>query len=244
MTRLSWDAVGERFYEGGVDRGVLYINNQGVAWPGLVSVAESPTGGEPKPYYIDGFKYLNVAASEEFEATIEAFSAPAEFAACDGLNTMYAGLVLTQQPRRQFGFSYRTRIGNDLDGLDHGYKIHLVYNALAAPSERTNTTINESAEAQVRSWKLTTLAPKLYGHRPTAHFIIDSRTAPVDVMASFEDLLYGTETTQPLLPTVAELLALFNLGAYDGGTPDTDLGNVLDGGIPMESMTFMDGGLP
>lgn len=244
MTRLVWDAVGERFYETGVDHGVLYIGNLGHAWPGLVSVNESTAGGEPRPYYVDGFKYMNLAAAEEFEATIEAFSAPPEFAPCDGVNTMYSGLLITNQPRRPFGFSYRTRVGNDVDGADHGYKIHLVYNALAAPSERAYSTLSDQAEAPTRSWKLTTMAPKIYGHRPTAHFVIDSRTSPSDVLAAFEDLLYGTDITTPTLPTVPELLALFNLAAYDGGNPTDDLGNVLDGGVPMEQLTFMDGGLP
>lgn len=244
MTRLVWDNTGERFYETGVDRGVLYIGNAGFAWPGLVTVTESPQGGEARPYYIDGYKYLNLAASEEFEATIEAFSAPPEFASCDGLNTMYAGLLITQQPRRSFGFSYRTKIGNDINGSDHGYKIHLVYNALAAPSDRTHSTMNSSVDAPTRTWELTTLAPKIDGVRPTAHFIIDSLTTPSEVLSSFEDLLYGAEGTEPSLPSVAELIALFNLADYDGGSPDTDSDNVLDGGVPLEMMTFMDGGLP
>jgi hypothetical protein len=233
MTRLVWDAVGERFYETGVDHGVLYIGTAGYAWPGLVSVTESTAGGEPRPYYVDGFKYLNLAAAEEFEATIEAFSAPPEFAPCDGINTMYAGLLITNQPRRAFGFSYRTKIGNDVDGSDHAYKLHLVYNALAAPSEQAYSTLSDQAEAPTRSWKLTTLAPKIYGYRPTAHFVVDSRNTPSATLTELEDFLYGTDTTASAMPTVRELMELFGAPVYDGGeitVPEPD--TILDGGLP------------
>lgn len=233
MTRLVWDTVGERFYESGVDRGVLFIGNSGYAWPGLVTVTESPTGGEPRPFYVDGFKYLNLAASEEFEATIEAFSAPPEFAPCDGINAMYGGLLITQQPRRAFGFAYRTRIGNDVEGLDHAYKLHLVYNALAAPSERSYSTVSDSAEAPTRSWKLTTLAPKIVGYRPTAHFVIDSRTTPSATLTELEDLLYGTDVTSSEMPTVYRLMTIFGAPVYDGGeitVPESD--TIMDGGLP------------
>lgn len=233
MTRLSWDAVGERFYESGIDRGVLYVEDLGVAWPGLVSVAESPTGGEPRPYYVDGYKYLNIAAAEEFEATIEAFAAPPEFNQCEGVNTAYAGLLITQQPRKSFGFSYRTKVGNDTDGLKHAYKIHLVYNALAAPSEQTHTTLNSSAEAPIRRWSITTLPPRVTGFRPTAHFVIDSRTTAESTLLDLEDLIYGTPVATPKLPTVTELLALFEAPAWDGGGVVADLDDtILDGGAP------------
>lgn len=233
MTRLAWDVTGSRFYESGVDRGVLYIGGTGFAWPGLTTVSESPKGGEAKPFYIDGFKYLNLAASEEFEASIEAFSAPPEFAPCEGVNTMYSGLLITQQPRRSFGFSYRTKVGNDIDGLDHAYKIHLVYNALAAPSERTYSTVNDQVEAPTRTWDLTTLAPKIYGYRPTAHFVIDSRTTPEATMVALEDILYGTVVTSARMPTVTELMTLFGAPVYDGGeitVPESD--TIMDGGLP------------
>lgn len=233
MTRLTWDAVGERFYEGGVDRGVLYVEGLGVSWPGLVSVAESPTGGEPRPYYIDGYKYLNLAASEEFEATIEAFSAPPEFGPCEGINAAYSGLLITQQPRRQFAFCYRTRIGNDTDGYEHGYKIHIVYNALAAPSEQTYTTIGESGEAPTRSWAVTTLAPRIQGYRPTAHFVIDSRTTPFDILVEVENVLYGSEFTEPVLPTVTQLMDMFNAPTVDGGDNSVaTFDTIMDGGEP------------
>lgn len=233
MTRLSWNTVGERFYEGGVDRGVLYVDGLGVTWPGLVSVAESPTGGEARPYYVDGYKYLNLASSEEFEATIEAFSAPREFGPCEGINSAYAGLLITQQPRQSFDFSYRTKIGNDLEGIDHGYKIHLVYNALAAPSERAHTTLGTSGEAPVRSWSITTLAPKITGFRPTAHFIVDSRTTSQITLVAIEDFLYGTELTAPAMPTVSELMTLFEEPAWDGGGVTASLTDtIMDGGAP------------
>src|SRR6478735_3456324 len=145
MTRLTWGDTGRRYFEAGTDRGVLFVgNNPGVPWNGLKSVSESPSGGEPKAYYVDGFKYLNVASAEEYAATIEAFSAPAEFGVCDGSMMLGNGLFATQQPRRPFHFTYRTRVGNDLEGVDHGHKIHLIYNALARPSSRNNQTHGSS----------------------------------------------------------------------------------------------------
>lgn len=213
MTRLNWDAVGERFYEAGIDRGVLYLNDIGYAWPGLISVAESSSGGEAKPYYMDGYKYVNVAAAEEFQATITAFSSPPEFAICDGMGLVHTGLIATQQRRRPFSFSYRTLIGNDIEGVDHGYKIHLVYNALAAPANRSNNTLGENSSPSTLSWALTTLAPKASGIRPTAHFVIDSRTTPSEVLESVEDILYGTDVLTPTIPTVPELIELFDVAA-------------------------------
>lgn len=210
MTRLDWGKPGERFYETGVDRGVLYIDAVGYAWSGLVSVAESLTGGEAKPRYIDGFKYANVAAAEEFEATINAFSAPREFGPCDGSVSVYNGLIATQQPRRPFDFSYRTKIGNDTEGADHAYKIHLVYNALAAPASRTYTTLGQENSPQTLSWRLTTLPPKITGLKPTAHFVIDTRTAPLATLEEIENILYGDAGTNAAMPTVAELMAIFN----------------------------------
>lgn len=211
MTRLSWGTPGERFYETGVDRGVLFIGGVGYAWSGLVSVAESPSGGEARPYYIDGFKYANVSAAEEYEATIQAFSAPREFGPCDGSSEVYQGLIATQQPRRPFDFSYRTKIGNDVDGADHGYKIHLVYNALAAPSQRTNTTLGQENGPQTLSWAITTTAPMASGLKPTSHFIIDSRTTPDTTLEEIEIWLYGDDIAGPSMPTVSELLALFSV---------------------------------
>lgn len=210
MSRLTWGAIDERFYETGVDCGVLYVGTDaGVAWNGLVSVSESTSGGEAKPAYIDGYKFRNTASSEEFEATIEAYSAPKEFRVCDGTMSIQNGLFATQQPRRTFSFSYRTRIGNAVDGADHAYKIHLVYNALAAPAERSNKTIGDSAEAATLSWSLTTLPPQITGYKPTAHFVIDSREVPSALMASIEDILYGTDAASARIPSATELIALF-----------------------------------
>lgn len=210
MARLNWDAQGARYYETGIDRGVLYpISDIGVAWPGLIAVSESPSGGDPRPYYIDGIKYLNISAAEEFVASIEAFYAPAEFAECDGRTQIQNGLFATQQPRKTFGFSYRTLIGNDLDGSAHGYKIHLVYNALAAPAGRDYASNGDSVDPSIFSWDIETLPPSLNGYKPTAHMVVDSRTTDPAVLTQVEDLLYGTEANAPTLPTPNELVAIF-----------------------------------
>lgn len=210
MTRLSWSALSERYFEGGVDRGVLYIGvDAGVSWPGLISVSESPRGGEARPYYLDGVKYLNLASKEEFEATINAFSAPKEFAPCDGVSSIQNGLFATQQPRKAFSFSYRTRVGNDTEGKEHGYKIHLVYNALAGPSERNNSTLGDSVEPNTYTWQITTLPPSLTGRKPTAHFVIDSRYTPRVLLSTIEDILYGSDAAEARLPMVSELITMF-----------------------------------
>lgn len=210
MTRISWNAPGERYFETGVDRGVLYVDaNSGVSWTGLISVAESPSGGDPRPYYQDGIKYLNIASKEEFEATINAFTAPKEFAPCDGVGAMQNGLFATQQPRKTFSLCYRTMIGNDVDGQDHGYKIHLVYNALAGPSERSNSTLGDNVEPNSLSWKITTLPPTMSGLKPTAHFVIDSRYTDPTRLANVEDILYGSDAADARIPSVSELMSIF-----------------------------------
>lgn len=211
MTRLSWGSIGNRYFEAGVDRGVLYVgDNPGVPWNGLKAVNEAPSGGEPKPYYIDGFKYLNVASAEEYAATLEAFSAPPEFGVCDGTVGLQAGLFATQQPRKQFHLSYRTRVGNDIEGADHGSKIHLVYNALAKPSSRNNQTHGGSVSPLGLSWGITTNPPKATGFKPTAHFVIDSRYTPASIMSLIEGVLYGSNAANARFPTVAELITLFD----------------------------------
>lgn len=209
MTKLVWGDAGTRFFETGVDRGVLYLSDQdGVAWNGLTSVEEAPSGGEAKPYYQDGVKYLNLSSREEFEATIEAFSAPAEFGPCDGTALIQNGLFVSQQPRRAFSLCYRTMIGNDLNP-EAGYKLHLVYNALAAPANRANGTITNSPEVVTMSWSLTTLPPSLTGYKPTAHFVIDSRLTPPNLLANLENILYGSDAADARIPPVSELVALF-----------------------------------
>lgn len=210
MTRLVWGSVGERFFETGVDQGVLYLPSQpGVVWNGLISVAESPSGGQPRPYYLDGIKYLNLSTAEEFEATIVALSRPAEFAECDGWAQIHNGLFATQQQRSSFGFSYRTLVGNDEVSSDLGYKIHLVYGALAAPSARNNGSLNNSGTPSSFAWRITTLPPHITGYKRTAHLVIDSRLADPLVLAEVEDLLYGTDVSAPEMPTPDELIAIF-----------------------------------
>ena len=211
MTRLEWGTSGERFFESGIDRGVLYLQNEtGVPWNGLTAVSEAPSGGEPKPYYIDGFKYLNVASAEEYEADISAFSSPPEFGVCDGTVSISNGLFAAQQPRQSFGLSYRTLVGNDTEGLEHAYKIHLIYNALAAPSSRDNNTTGDSAEPMGLSWSITTMSPMIKGIRPTAHMVIDSRLTPPGYLAEIESILYGSESTSSRQPDISELIDIFS----------------------------------
>jgi hypothetical protein len=220
MTALTWDQVGERIYETGVDRGVLYIpNNVGVydngyAWNGLVSVTESPTGAEANPQYADNIKYLNLLSAEEFGATLEAFTYPDEFGQCDGTLTPEVGIFVGQQNRKTFGLAYRTRVGNDLAGVDYGYKLHLVYGALAAPSEKAYTTINDSPEAITFSWEITTTPMEVgeiesVAYKPTASLTIDSSKADASALAELENLLYGTVGSDPELPAPADVIALF-----------------------------------
>lgn len=210
MARLVWDAVGERFFETGVDRGVLYVGSQpGVAWNGLTSVSENPTGGDADGYYIDGIKYLNVPNPEEFEGTIEAFTYPDEFSVCEGLLTPFHGLFLTNQPRQPFGLTYRTLVGNDVQGVDKGYKIHLIYNALAEPTGRSNNTMDDNPNPQTFSWKITTLPPPVVGYRRTAHYVIDSHVTDPLALTAIENILYGTESLTSRLPLPAELFTIF-----------------------------------
>lgn len=209
--RLVWGARSERFFEIGVDNGVLYnaSDSLGVSWSGLVSVSESSSGGEPRPYYIDGVKYANLASAEEYQATIVALGSPAEFDVCDGVVSINNGLFATQQPRKSFGLSYRTRIGNEIEGANYAYKLHLVYNALAAPSQRKNDTIGDTADPSTFTWAITTLPPEITGYKRTSHFIVDSRFTPELVLTELEDILYGTESTSARLPDTEELLAIF-----------------------------------
>lgn len=211
MTRVIWGEVGKRSFESGIDRCVLYVENGfGVPWNGLTSVSESPTGGEPRPYYIDGVKYLNLAAKEEFEATINALGAPPEFAACDGTKSLGRGLFATQQKRKQFDFTYRTLVGNDIQGTDHGYKIHLVYNALAKPTSRNQQTLTKSTSPMVLSWAVSTIPEVHEGMIPTSHFIIDSRDTHPFILTYLEAVLYGMKGTDAKMPTIDELIAIFN----------------------------------
>jgi hypothetical protein len=210
MTRLTWGTIGERYFETGADRGVLFVPGlPGVAWQGLTAVKESPKGGDAQPYYIDGFKYANVAANEEFEATIEAYSSPPEFSVCDGIAAISNGLFVTQQPRKSFGLCYRTMLGNDVDGSDHAYKLHMIYNALAAPSSKDNNSVSDSVSPVTFSWAITTLPPMLSSRKPTAHLVVDSRFTPSVLLMDLEDMLYGSDSSVPYLPDPTELMAMF-----------------------------------
>lgn len=216
MSKLIWGDSGERFYETGINQGVLYVDGIGVPWNGLISVQESPSGGSPTPYYLDGVKYLNVATVEEFEATLEAFSSPRQFDTCDGTSSVGNGLFITQQPRKPFGLSYRTRIGNDIDGLEHGYKIHLVYDALAAPTERGNSSLGETAEPMHLSWSITTTPKFIPGMHPAAHLVIDSTEADPNLLNLLEGFLYGGLELEPRQPTPSQIVGIFGTWSSDG----------------------------
>lgn len=215
MARLQWDQVGERFYETGVDRGVLYIPDgtgdyvEGHVWNGLVSVSESPTGAEATPQYADNIKYLNLISREEFEATVEAFTYPDEFAQFDGTAEPEPGVLIGQQTRGTFGLAYRTLVGNDVDGEDHGYKLHLIYGAMAAPTEKAYGTVNESPEAITFSWELTTTPVAVTGHKNTATLVIDSTKVDAADLEALETILYGDEVEEPRLPLPDEIIGMF-----------------------------------
>lgn len=220
---LSWDAEGQRTYETGVDRGVLYVKDSngygaGVAWNGLSSVSESPSGAEATAIYADNIKYLNLISTEEFGATVEAYTYPDEFAQCDGSAAPATGVYVGQQPRKKFGFCYRTRFGNDVDGTEHGYKLHIIYNATAAPSEKSYETINDSPEAITFSWELSTTPATFSSHpslKPTSCIVIDSTKVDATKLASLEALLYGTAAdgqtaaVAASLPTPDQVVDLF-----------------------------------
>lgn len=216
MTQLlTWDNVGERFYETGVDHGVLYVPTAGVyddgfAWNGLVSVSESPTGAESNPQYADNIKYLNLVSAEEFEGTIEAFTYPDEFEEFNGVQSPQAGILIGQQSRPTFGMSFRSLIGNDVEGTDLGYKLHLLYGCQAAPTEKAYGTVNESPEAITFSWELSTTPVAVTGMKPTASVVIDSRTADPTNLAALEVILYGEDTpVRPRLPLPDEIITMF-----------------------------------
>lgn len=213
MATLTWDVQGERYYETGVSKGVLYPfkegkYSKGVAWNGLTAVNESPSGAEPTPLYADNIKYLNLLSNEEFAATVEAYTYPDEFAECDGSAELAAGVSVGQQKRIPFGLSYVTKLGNDTDGQDHGYKIHLIYGALAKPTQKNYATINDSPEAITFSWELSTTPVAVPNMKPTACITIDSTKVTPENLKKIEDKLYGRDTEEATLPTPAELAAL------------------------------------
>lgn len=210
MSKLTWDASGERLYETGVKQGVLYVMDSnvygnGVAWNGLTAITESPSGAESTPLYADDIKYLDLRSTEEFGATIEAYTYPDEFAACDGSASLADGVSIGQQVRKMFGLCYRTTVGNDTDGTDHGYKLHLIYGATASPSEKAYETINDSPEAITFSWEITTTPVSVTGFKPTASITIDSTKADPTCLAALEEKLYGGTSTEPTLPLPDEV---------------------------------------
>lgn len=217
MSRLVWDQTGERYYETGVKNGVLYLPDTkgaystGVAWNGLTAVTESPSGAEATALYADDIKYLNLMSNEEFGATIEAYTYPVEFAKCNGESEIAGGVVIGQQARSTFGFCYRTVIGNDVDGNDYGYKLHLVYGALAAPSERAYATINDSPEAITFSWEVTTTPVSVKGHKPTACVTIDSTKTDAAKLVALENILYGSDDVEPRMPLPDEIMELMKV---------------------------------
>lgn len=212
MPKLVWDQTGERLYETGVDRGVLYpvqeggTYTKGVAWNGLTGVTESPSGAEATALYADNIKYLSLTSTEEFGATIEAYTYPEEFGECDGSASLATGVTIGQQARKTFGLCYRTVLGNDVDGNDHGYKLHLIYGATASPSEKGYATINDSPEAITFSWEVTTTPVNVTGFKPTASITIDSTKADETCLANLETILYGGDDGDgPRLPLPDEV---------------------------------------
>lgn len=213
MPRLTWDATGERIYETGVRNGVLYVSDngaypKGVAWNGLTAVTESPSGAEATALYADDIKYLNLISAEEFGATVEAYTYPDEFAQCNGEASLVAGVTIGQQPRKTFGMAYRTVVGNDTENENYGYKLHLIYGAVAAPSEKAYATINDSPEAITFSWELTTTPVSVKGFKPTASLTIDSTKVDPGKLAALEDILYGKDEAEARLPLPDEVATL------------------------------------
>lgn len=212
--RLVWDETGKRFYETGVKMGVLYVQGtggaygNGVAWNGLTAVTESPSGAEANPMYADDIKYLNLFSAEEFGATIEAYTYPEEFEQCDGSASLVDGVTIGQQERKQFGFCYRTSLGNDTEGNDHGYKLHIVYGCKASPSEKAYATVNDSPEAITFSWEVTTTPVNVTGAKPTATITIDSTKVDQGKLTALENILYGSSTAAARLPLPDEIKTL------------------------------------
>lgn len=212
--KLEWDKTGERLYETGVSKCVLYVQGeggtypQGVAWNGITAVTESPSGAEASPIYADDIKYLNLLSTEEFGATIEAYTYPPEFEACDGTAEIATGVTIGQQKRKIFGLCYRTIVGNDTDSNEHGYKLHIIYGALAAPSEKAYATVNDSPEAITFSWEVSTTPVNVNGAKPTASLTIDSTKVDKAKLVKLEDILYGSTEAAARLPLPDEIATI------------------------------------
>lgn len=232
MSRIVWDQPGERFYEAGVDQGVLFVDpDLGVPWNGLISVAESNTDTEPNSYYLDGQKYLTVPKAGDFEATIQAYTYPDEFSPCDGYAPVLPGLYVGEQPRKSFSMCYRTLVGNDTQGESHGYKLHFIYNAVVQPTERSNGTLSESPQPTPFEWHLSSTPVPISGYKLVSHLFVDSRTTDPSIMTNVENIVYGDDLTAPRMPTPDELIDIFyDYFNVDGGTPGSTELDVLDGG--------------
>lgn len=217
--KLVWDKTGSRFYEAGVSQCALFVQTtggaygEGVAWNGITGITESPSGAEASPQYADNIKYLNLISAEEFGATVEAFMYPDAFGECDGSAMLVKGVSIGQQPRKQFGLAYKTLLGNDSEGGSFGYKIHLIYGATAAPSEKAYATVNDSPEAMSLSWELSTTPVSVSGFKPTACVTINSNTSDATKLAAFEKILYGSDTIAARLPLPDEVKTLMTAGA-------------------------------
>ncbi len=246
MSKLVWDQTGERFYETGIDRAVLYLKvskeyPKGVAWNGLISVTESPSGGEATPLYADNIKYLNLMSTEEFGATIEAYTYPDEFKRCLGEHTIIPGVTIGQQKKSRFGLCYRTLIGNDKNGTDYGYKIHLIYDCLvSSSSEKDYATINDNPEAITFSWEISTNPVSVDGFKPTAFLVLDSTkfksAGLVNVLRGIEEVLYGSSNATARLPLISEIRELFQFHMY---LRDSDGELILDNiGNPIQSIVY------
>lgn len=246
MTRLIWDEIGARYFEAGIDRGVFYKpDGDGYAWNGLIAVKESPSGGQPTPYYIDGIKYLNVPKPEDFNATIEAFTYPDEFDEFDGTSYDELGIGYTLQPRKPFNLTYRSKVGNDLLGSDYAYKLHLIYNALAEPSARSFSTIDNSPGAMPFSWNISAMPIMIPGRTPTPHLVLDSRKVDPYRLAEVENILYGSAYASPRFPSLDEMITVFGWEMFriipdhedglatliDEGRPDLKDNNTLQPGL-------------
>ena len=215
MSKIVWDQSGQRLYETGVKMGVLYVQDssgtypKGVAWNGLTAVNETPSGAEATPLYADDIKYLNLRSAEDFGATIEAYMYPEEFEQCDGSAELAPGVKIGQQARNAFGLCYRTVLGNDIAGNDYGYKLHIIYGATAAPSEKSYATINDSPEAITFSWEVNCTPVEVEGFKPTASLVIDSTKVDAEKLAALEAKLYGGESSEAMLPLPAEIAEIF-----------------------------------
>lgn len=223
MAKLEWDKTGEKTYETGVSKGVLYVQGAsgaygtGVAWPGLSKVDESPSGAEPTKLYANNGVYVTLMSAEEYAFTIEAYDSPEEFDECDGTKEVAKGITIRQQDRTPFGFSYRTEIGNDTEGTNHGYKLHLVYGCKASPSSKSHETINDSPSADTLSWEVNTTPVAVEGFKPTAVVEIDSTTVTKENMQKIEDKLYGTASEEATLPSIAEIIELVGTASAEPG---------------------------